>query len=120
MASFSTSLRVKDGPVRPIVPVLIADASEIPTHNEESSSQNIPPVTVKLTKFKWLIDTGATMTCVTRELAEKLKLKPLGTRPVSSASESKVDKNIYRLMIIIAVEGKVPEEIKSESISYAS
>ena len=104
MPSFSTNVKNEKGCWQPIVDVLVADASKLPSPDETGQRQT---QSVQLERCYGLIDTGATVSCVTEELAKQLALKPLGTYPVTSASETRVEKNIYRLMIAIAVEGRV-------------
>ena len=58
--------------------------------------------------FRGLIDTGATITCVTKELANGLELKSLGSRPMASASHI-VQSDIYRVVIVIAID--LPSQI---------
>ena len=48
-----------------------------------------------------LIDTGASTSVITRELAVKLGLRPVGVAPVSTASDVNVDKPIYAIQMIL-------------------
>lgn len=52
----------------------------------------IPPV--EITTFAALIDTGATTTCITPDVAQTVGLEPIGKRPMVSATHS-VDVDVY-------------------------
>ena len=112
MPSFSIPIP-SDGKrlLRPVVPVLVADASKI--HPSKGNGQ---PPNVELTGqiCQGLIDTGAEITCVSESLAEQLKLTPCGTRFLTSATHQAVEKNIYRLAIVVMVGGQLPVADKAE------
>ena len=110
MPSFSTQIHKHSNgrSLRPLVYVLIGDASKIPDNlnNKQESQQKLPQIPVL--KFTGLVDTGATMTCITKNVAEKLKTTPLGTAPMTSASHRRVYANIYRLLVIVAIDSFPP------------
>lgn len=47
-----------------------------------------------------LIDTGATSTCISREIAERAGIQPIGMRPMSSATGSE-PRNLYLVSLLL-------------------
>ena len=103
MPSFSIPLEKRaGGRLRPVVPVAIADASTFaPVPKSKQQAFDFRGRLVR-----GLVDTGAEITCITPELAKELRLPVQGTRPMASASERKVERNIYRIAVIIMAQGK--------------
>ena len=80
-----------------IIPVFIATAKDTVAIDDEKDKEKY---TKTLPKFGCLIDTGASRSCVSERLAEKLKLKSLGAIQILTASE-KVRMKIYSVTLII-------------------
>src|SRR5690349_19560928 len=55
---------------------------------------------VSLTTFPALIDTGATITCISPSVAQMLGLQPIGMRPMASATHS-IPVNVYLVDLIL-------------------
>lgn len=115
MPSFSTNIRKNPANAScPIVPVFIGDASQVDGKIEEGHQGQ-----VQVGQYTGLLDTGASVTCITRQVAEQMKIRALGTRPMSTASHQ-VDTTIYRLFVVIAID--LPQEkikpSKDEKLKY--
>ena len=107
MPAFSTPATVDGELLRLIVPVLVTDASKVESDSAGGEKETF--------KFRGLIDTGATISCVTEELVKTLKLWPTGQRTMATASHI-VETSIYRVIITIAADlpGQVTEESNLE------
>jgi predicted aspartyl protease len=63
----------------------------------------LTPATVgstPITAFPALIDTGASITCISSKVAQTVGLKPVGMRPVASATQA-VPVNMYLVDLVI-------------------
>lgn len=97
---------------RPVVPVIVYDADKVDNQGRPLQKD---PSKIQMEAVPALLDTGATMTCVTKKLADRLGLTVRGTRPFSSASHRDVMKNIYHLVLIICVDIKVAVKDQPEN-----
>ena len=95
MPAFSTNIHVVNNKKCAIVPIFIAEGAQL----EKAHDNNIQGIVAK-----GLVDTGATMTCVTKNLAEKLNLNPIGTILQSTASHQNVQTNSYSIITMIMKE----------------
>lgn len=81
------------------------NSSAIVVTSTEIERKLTSPVVVKngknMTIAKAVWDTGATCTCISPALAKELKLQPIGTTNVLSASNEVEGANIYNMDIII-------------------
>ena len=111
MPSFSIDINKTNGNLRIIVPVLIGDASEVPASSQKEQPQRI---NISGEIVSGLVDTGATMTCVTADFAKRLKLTPCGTREMMTASHRNIKTNSYRISVVIVIHGQVTPVIKSD------
>ncbi len=55
--------------------------------------------------FHALIDTGATITCISEAVAKSAGIRPIGMREVKSATHS-TPKNLYLVNLILPLDGK--------------
>jgi hypothetical protein len=58
-------------------------------------------------QFPALLDTGASLTCISPKVAKALGVKPLGMMPVSSASHPNLPTNTYLIHIGIVFAGLI-------------
>ena len=59
-----------------------------------------PPNNAQVQFFPALIDTGATSTCITSSVADKIGLKPIGKRQMASATH-RTEVNSYQVRVIL-------------------
>jgi hypothetical protein len=59
-----------------------------------------PPAEKPIIQFPALIDTGASHTCISRTVVQSVALRPVGMRPMSSATHS-VPVNVYLVDLLI-------------------
>ena len=95
-----------------IIPVFIATGKD--TVAIEVKEKDIKT----MQKFNCLIDTGAGISCISRRLAEKLKIKPAGAIQIFTASE-KVRMKIYSVTFIIPMGNSFRIFEKIEVAEYA-
>jgi hypothetical protein len=57
-------------------------------------------ITAPLTAFPALIDTGATVTCISPQVIQAVGLQPIGMRPMTSATQS-IPVNVYLVDLIL-------------------
>ena len=79
--------------VGPLLTIGIALPGAFKTAETESQPATITPCQA-------LVDTGASVTCISREIAQKIGLQPRGKLPMSSASETR-EMNSYLVDIAI-------------------
>jgi predicted aspartyl protease len=58
-----------------------------------------PATNPRYKQFAALLDTGASLTCISPKVAKALGIKPLGMMPVSSASHANLPTNTYLIHI---------------------
>ncbi len=68
--------------------------------------------TEPLTFFPALIDTGASITCISTTIAQSVNIQPVGMRQMCSATHTAVPVNIYLVDIIVPF-GKVGHALKA-------
>lgn len=117
MPSFSTPLeKSSSGFLRPVVPVAIIDASRLAPASTRSAHEQTGSYQGRV--VRGLVDSGASITCITAALADELKIPSHGQRAMASASERNVQKNLYRIAVIIMAHGQVtvPDTTQPQNI----
>ncbi len=107
MPSYSCKIAGEGGLFRPIVPISVARAEHVPSPKESRKMAEAGEKTsIKLNfhQARGLLDTGATVSCITASLAEKIGARPLGKRKISTASERNVMRNMYRVALMVVAE----------------
>lgn len=89
----------------------LIDSIIFPAKEAQSSSVIPPPDKLnQLNICRGLIDTGATYTCISQDMVNHLKLKRIGTIPISSATEKK-DVDVFFVYIGFGL-GFIKQETK--------
>ncbi len=97
----------------PILPhVFIGDAKEIPPPNLGNSKP--VSISIKGALFKALLDTGASGTCISKKVVDKLGLSPIGKTTINSASHAGHVVSCYTVVVRITHQQVIKEKVSSD------